>query len=31
MVWYCIASYFLGVFSGILLIALVSANRLEDD
>lgn len=30
MVWYCIACYFLGVFSGVLLIALVSANRLED-
>lgn len=31
MIWYCIACYFFGVFSGIALIALVSANKLEDD
>ena len=30
MTWYCIVCYVFGVFSGILLVALISANRLED-
>ena len=31
MIWYFVVCYFFGVFSGVLLVALISANRLEDD